>query len=239
MAGLDIPSGNQIWADTDLKEEYSCVGQRGVVRKDGYDKASGKAVFTRDVKLPGMLYARYLTSPYANARIVSMDTSAAEAYPGVRYVLRYDDPEIAGLELSTYAMPVWYLGDRAYYWGQTVGVVVAADTEQIADEAISLIDVVWEELPFILDQEESAEEGATLVDERRASNSVPFGYGSPIHQSGDVEAGFAEADGTVDFTGKRDSIPVARQSLLAVWLNGRVSWRCGFRPSAQVLGDSK
>jgi len=195
--------GNQIWADTDLKEEYTCIGKRGVLRKDGYDKVSGKAVFTRDVKLPGMLYARYLTSPYANAGINSMDTSKAEAYPGVRYVLRYDDPEIFELELPTWGMPCWYLGNRAYYWGQTVGVVVAADTEQIADEALKLIDVEWEELPFILDQEEAAKPGATLVDERKENNVIPFGYGSPIYKSGDAEAGLAEAEHTVDFIGKK------------------------------------
>jgi len=203
MAGLNVPSGNQIWADTDLKEEYSYVGQRGVLRKDGYEKVSGKAVFTRDVILPGMLYARYLTSPYANARILSMDTNKAEAYPGVRYVLKYDDPEIAEIEVSTYATPVWYLGNRAYYWGQTVGVVVAADTEQIAEEAVKLIDVEWEELPFILDQEDALKPGAILVDERKEDNVIPFGYASPIHVSGDVEAGFAEADGTVNFVGRK------------------------------------
>ena len=60
---------------------FNEIGKRGVRRTDGYEKASGKAVYTRDIQLPGMLYARVLMSPYARARMKSMDTSRAEALP--------------------------------------------------------------------------------------------------------------------------------------------------------------
>jgi CO/xanthine dehydrogenase Mo-binding subunit len=64
-------------------------------RHDAYDRVSGQAVYSRDIYLPGMLHAKILTSPYAHAKIVSLDTSKAEALTGVRDILRYDDPDIA------------------------------------------------------------------------------------------------------------------------------------------------
>ncbi|MBN1370155.1 MAG: xanthine dehydrogenase family protein molybdopterin-binding subunit [Dehalococcoidaceae bacterium] len=195
--------GNQIWVDTDVKEQYNYVGQRGMKRKDGYDKVSGKAVYTRDVKLPGMLYAKYLTSPYANAKILSIDTTAAQAYPGVRYILTYEDPQILELKLATRTIPTFYLGNRAYYYGQTVGAIVVADTEQIADEAVKLLDVEWEELSFILDEVEAAQPGATLVDENQENNSIPYGYSATRHVQGDVEAALAAAEHTVNFNAKK------------------------------------
>ena len=69
--------------------------QNTIVRQEAYEKASGKAVYTRDVAFPGILYAKILTSPYAHARIVRMDTGKAEVLPGVRDVLKYSDPEVS------------------------------------------------------------------------------------------------------------------------------------------------
>src|SRR5512142_692953 len=66
-----------------------------IPRQDAYERVSGQAVYTRDVCLPGMLYAKILTSPYAHAKIVSIDTRGAEALPGVRDVLKFDEPDVA------------------------------------------------------------------------------------------------------------------------------------------------
>ena len=82
-------------ADPHPLEEYGFVGKRGVQRNDGVEKATGAARYTIDVQVPGMLFARFLTSPYPHADIVGMDTSEAEKMPGVRCVLRYDDPDLA------------------------------------------------------------------------------------------------------------------------------------------------
>ena len=147
---------------------FNEIGKRGVRRLDGYEKATGKAIFTRDVKLPGMLYARMLMSPHARGRIIRMDTTNAEALPGVRALIRYDDPEVKDRMLNgSYFGPEWVcpdlagwalkpvhpvLGDEAWYEGQPVGIVVAADSQEIANEALRLIEVEWEELPFVLDQ---------------------------------------------------------------------------------------
>src|SRR5512141_2594486 len=69
--------------------------RRSMPRQDGYERASGEAIYTRDILLPGMLYATILTSPYAHASIQSMDTRKASAMVGVRDILRYDDPDIS------------------------------------------------------------------------------------------------------------------------------------------------
>ena len=81
-------------ADAHPLPEYRQVGKRVARRIDGIQKAGGSAQYTMDIQLPGMLYMRFLTSPYPHAAITSMDTRKAEALPGVRAVLRYDDPEL-------------------------------------------------------------------------------------------------------------------------------------------------
>jgi len=73
---------------------YNYIGKRIPRRLDGVAKAGGSAEYTMDVQLPGMLHMRFLTSLYPHAAIGQMDTRRAENLPGVRYVLRYDDPEL-------------------------------------------------------------------------------------------------------------------------------------------------
>jgi len=208
----EMPS-NTMEHDKYMPETFNVLGKRGVRRIDGYRKASGKAEYTRDIQLPGMLYAKFLTSPYPNAKIKSMDTSKAEALPGVRAVLRYDDPEVAGKRaISTYGGEEDILAGYAYFQGQQVGAVVAADTEDIANEALKLIDVEWEERPFVLDQEAAAEPGAPLTrpEWRPESNILPpptwaaAAISFPlIFEFGDVEKGFKEADKVIEFEARR------------------------------------
>jgi len=202
----EMPS-NPMEHDKYMPETFNVLGKRGIRRIDGYRKTSGTAIYTRDIQLPGMLHARFLTSPYPNTRIKSMDTSKAEALPGVRAVLRYDDPEVAGKRaISTYGGEEDILAGYAYFQGQQVGAVVAADTEDIANEALKLIDVEWEERPFILDQEEAAEPGAPLTrpESMPESNILPPPtWAPPAFELGDVEKGFKEADKVVEFEARR------------------------------------
>jgi CO/xanthine dehydrogenase Mo-binding subunit len=86
-----------------LPENYKET-QPKIARQDAVEKASGNAVYTRDVFLPGLLYAKILSSPYAHAKIKSIDSSAAEALPGVRDILKYSDSEV---ELDT-GTGLWY-----------------------------------------------------------------------------------------------------------------------------------
>lgn len=187
-------------ADKYPLEEYKSIGKRGIRRIDGYEKASGKAEYTRDVQLPGMLYARFLTSPYPHAEIKSMDTSRAEALPGVRAVIRYDDPELpptadlGGHFVS--AEPV--LKKVAHFQGEEVGAFVAADTEDIAEQALRLIEVEWEERPFVLDPEEALLPGAPLANPEAFPESNIEDETVDV-EHGDVEKGFAEADKIIEF----------------------------------------
>jgi xanthine dehydrogenase molybdenum-binding subunit len=218
----EMPS-NPMDHDKFTPETFHEVGKRGVRRIDGYRKASGKAVYTRDIQLPGMLVAKFLTSPYPNARIKGMDTANAEAFPGVRAILRYDDPEIRGKKItSTQGSEEEVLSEYAYFQGQQLGAVVVADTEDIAAEALRLIEVDWEERPFVLDQQEALKPGAALARPQwtaapkgtimedwsapsETSNQMPvsFGFG-PVLRFGDVEKGFREAEIIVEFKARRD-----------------------------------
>src|SRR5512139_2672135 len=175
---------------------------KGMSRQDAHEKLSGQAVFTRDVTLPGMLYAKILTSPYAHARIVSMDTSKAEALVGVRDILQFDDPDIA-LENSTggycaAAYNILTLPRTGDFYQHPMGVAVVADSEEICDRALRLIDIMWEELPFILNMEEAAKPTAikTMPEAQRVKEKArePNTINMEDVTYGDMAKGFAEAD---------------------------------------------
>lgn len=189
-------------ADKYPLQRYDNIGKRGVRRLDGYEKATGAAKYTMDVQLPGMLYLRFLTSPYPHAEIRSMDTSKAEALPGVRAILRYDDPElppaadVGGHEPSS--EPV--LSKVAHFQGEEVGAAVAADTEAIAEEALKLIDVEWEQRPFVLDVEEALKPDAPLANPDQYPDGNYYNQGFlDVEEMGDVEKGFTEADKIIEF----------------------------------------
>jgi len=204
--GLDAP-----------KTTFNEIGKRSIRRLDGYEKAAGKAIYTRDVQLQGMLYAKVFMSPYAHARIRRMNSSKAEALTGVRAVIRYDDlevkdrmlngscfcpewvdPEIAGWALKP-IHPV--LGGEAWYEGQPMGAAVAADSEDAANEALRLIDVEWETLPFVLDQEEAMKPDAPVL--RLGADNNLLEDPRQVIEKGDVEKGFKEADKIIEFKARR------------------------------------
>lgn len=198
---------------------FNEIGKRGVTRRDGIAKASGKALYTRDIFLHGMIYGRIMFSPYPRAKIISMDTSAAEKMPGVRLILRYDDPEIEGRLLNgSYFGPEWVcpelagwglkpirplLGDEAWYEGQPLGLAVFADSEEEADEAIRLTKVEWKQLPFVLDQEEALKEGAPIL--RPGFDHNILDDPRLEFDQGDVEKGFKEADRVIEYTVRRNA----------------------------------
>ncbi len=190
-------------ADKYPLKEFKHIGKRGPRRLDGLAKASGQAEYTMDIQLPGMLYMRFLLSPYPHAKILKMDTGKAENLPGVRYILRYDDP---GLPETDYVglIPVFQneapLDRVAHFEGQPMGAAVAADTEAIAEEALSLIEVDWEERPFMLDPVAACEPGAPLTFPERYADGNYWNRGvldELVH--GDVKKGFAEADKVIEF----------------------------------------
>ena len=135
-----------------------------------------------------------------------MNTRKAEAYPGSRAVLRYDDPEMPEMANLGGHVPnlVTVLPSIAYFQGEEVGAMVAADTESIVDEALKLIEVEWDERPFVLDEEKAVEEKRPLANPELYPDGNHYNEGFlDVEQHGDVEQGFAEADEIMEFKVKR------------------------------------
>jgi CO/xanthine dehydrogenase Mo-binding subunit len=191
---------DNVGADKYPLKNFKNIGKRDVKRLDGLEKASGRAEYTSDIQLPGMLHLKFLTSPYPHAKIVNMDTSKAESLYGVRGILRYDDPELPDVaDLGGHGpTAVKVLPGIAYFQGEPVGAAVVADSESIADEAVRLIKVEWEERPFILDSEKALETGSPLAN----PENFPDGNFEVEHveEHGDVEKGFNDADHVVEFS---------------------------------------
>ena len=142
-------------------EAYNVVG-RPEARLDGADKVTGKAVYTVDVQLPGMAHGKILRSPYAHARIKRVDGSKAEALPGVYAVITRDDQRGLGMFGAAYKDQTIVAIDKVRYVGDPVAAVAAVD-EATAEEALSLIDVEYEELPAVTSIEEALAPDAPLV----------------------------------------------------------------------------
>lgn len=181
-----------------------------MTRQDAYERVSGQAVFTRDVCLPGMLHAKILLSPYAHARIASIDSMEAEALTGVRDILKFSDPDIAFdnengpyFEVSR-NYNILTLPRTGDFYQHPMGAVVVADSEEVCDRALRLIKITWEELPFILDMEDALKPGAPRIMPEvlrmnpgaRDPNTVL----TDREEFGDVEKGFADADKIIEYT---------------------------------------
>jgi xanthine dehydrogenase molybdenum-binding subunit len=189
-------------------------------RIDALEKAQGRAPYADDIiserNYPGLLYARVLCSPYPRARIVHLDASKAAALPGVKAILTYQDPEMkrmkptnAGwtdaVDTVSYEGMMWrkfrdrrVLGDYAAWAGDEVGVAIAAESEQIAEQALKLVDVDWEILPFVMDPLTAMQPDAPVIHPEIALHNIlppdPVGGPDVFLRKGDTEGGFAAAD---------------------------------------------
>lgn len=149
-----------------------------VPRTDAVEKTTGRAVYTTDVVLPGMLHAKVLRSPYTHARICSIDAKRARSIPGVHAVVTCLDPEAASVAKYGYFIkdrPILATG-KVRYEGEIVA-AAAADSEELAIAALALVDVVYEALPPV-----TSIEGALVVDAVELFEDAPLGsvphYGS-------------------------------------------------------------
>jgi CO/xanthine dehydrogenase Mo-binding subunit len=135
------------------KRQYKYIG-KSPDRSEALEKVTGRAAYVHDMELPGMLYAKALHSPYARAKIVSIDVSAAKALPGVKAVLTGEDaPYLVGLYMIDKRI---IAKDIVRYQGEVVAAVAATD-ERIAEEAVSLIKVEYEVLPSVQTIDEALE----------------------------------------------------------------------------------
>ncbi|MBW6473192.1 MAG: molybdopterin-dependent oxidoreductase [Anaerolineaceae bacterium] len=214
--GRDLPdfvkggSGSEVKIKKDVKiapwvtpESQTDVVGRPEIKVDAVKLAKGKPAFTDDINLPGMLYAEMLTSPHAHARIRNIDTSKAKALQGVHAVLTYKDvPRViyaSGGQSWPNPKP-WdqvSLDNKVRFVGDRVA-VVAAETPEIAREAIKLIDVDYEVLPIVLDPREAGKPGAPVIHDEPDAVGIPDASHNLVNVVdavwNDVDKVFAECD---------------------------------------------
>jgi len=227
-----------------LDETASTLVGKSIPQRDAVEKAVGATLFSSDLVLPGMLWGRVLRSPVASARIRRLDVRDAKALPGVRAILTASD--IPGVNLRGNL-----LGARddqpvlAEDYVRAVGdpiALVAAESMDIAEEALSRIKVEYEQLPLVEDPLLAAEPGATQVDAR---GNVVAHYG---FSRGDIERGFKKAVAIVEETFRTQFVEHAYLEPEAgvSWLDPGVviHIRCGtqmienYRFVARILGVS-
>jgi CO/xanthine dehydrogenase Mo-binding subunit len=194
------------------RRTFTTVGTRPI-RHDGLDKVTGRANYGADIALPGMLHGAVLRSPHAHARIVSIDTTAAEKLRGVKAIITGKDiPETsAKLAMGEAAFELRDVGDnllahtKVLYNGHAVA-AVAATSVDIARQAAACIDVVYEVLEPVLSLDDALKPGATILHEDLVTRGRPAeGASGPTNiaarmelRRGDVTLGFAEADVVVE-----------------------------------------
>ena len=176
-------------------------------RIDAMERASGKAIYTGDVMLPGMLYARVLRSPHPHARIRRIDVSKALALPGVKAVVSHENCDYVwgagsisgGAQYQEEIKKItkhrrYAFNNPVRFVGEPVAAVAAVD-RHIAEEALQLIAVEYEPLPFVLDPEEALKPGAPQIwpegnlSPNARNETVPIGA-----KRGSVADGFAASD---------------------------------------------
>lgn len=178
-------------------DELLYVG-KSLPRKDGPVKATGRAEYTVDIVLPGMLCGKILRSPYPHAKILRVDTSRAERLPGVKAVVTAKDSlgiKHGFVETPRYPADQYPIAvDRVRYVGEEIAGVAATD-ESIAEEALGLIHVEYEELPAMFDVEEAMRPDAPEIHPSHPKVSDPYrNIGGKTETAwGDVEKAFAEA----------------------------------------------
>jgi len=186
---------------------FKVIGTRPI-RPDGVDKVTGRAQYGADIHLPGTLYAKMLRSPHAHARIVSLDTSAAEKYPGVAAVITAKDLGAAedkveqtgeGAVNFKYLSDNILASDKVLYHGHPIA-AVAAVNPHVAEEALALIKIEYDILPPVLDAREAMKEGSPILldslrtDELGKTGDKPTNVAAHFqHKRGDLDKGFADA----------------------------------------------
>ncbi|RMG63665.1 MAG: xanthine dehydrogenase [Chloroflexi bacterium] len=188
-------------------EPQTSVVGKAEKKVDAAKLVQGKPAFVDDAPLPGMLYAAMLTSPHAHARIKHIDTSKAKALPGVHAVLTYKDvPRVVYASGGqSYPNPFPYdqvsLDSKVRHVGDRVA-VVAAETPEIAQRALELIEVEYDVLPAVFDPDEAMREGAPVIHDEPDAIGIKDAkrnlVAEIIAEHGNVEQGFAECDFVIE-----------------------------------------
>ncbi|MEW5985202.1 MAG: molybdopterin cofactor-binding domain-containing protein [Chloroflexota bacterium] len=207
------PTTTQTRPQTDILLSTG-ISQRAVVGKpevkvDAVKLAKGNPAFVDDVEMRGMLYAKLLTSPHAHARILDIDDREALALPGVRAVIHYKNiqrvkyasggqsyPNPPPYDQVSFDHKVRYVGDRV--------AAVAAESLEIAEEALQRIHVTYEALPAVFDENEAIQPGAPVIHDEDDTEGIHDPGRNVVHhihaERGNVEQGLAEADFVFEHT---------------------------------------
>ena len=196
---------------------------------DAIKLAKGNPAFVDDIELRGMLYAKLLTSPYAHARILNIDDSEALALPGVKAVLHYKNvkriryasggqsyPNPKPYDQVSFDNKVRYVGDRV--------AVVAAESLELAEQALKLIKVDYEVLPAVFDEIQAIKEGAPIIHDEPDMEGAHDPARNISHhieaKVGDVELGFAQADQVFEhhyYVHQVQQCPIEPHIAIAYW----------------------
>jgi CO/xanthine dehydrogenase Mo-binding subunit len=195
-----------------VPSDLKVVGTRPI-RPDGVDKVTGRAMFGADMVMPGMLWGKVLRSPHAHAKIVSIDASKALKLPGVRAVVTADDfPNIASEEAFVGEGPMNFRDlsrnciarGKVLYEGHAIAAVAAA-SQAIADQALELIDVKYEVLPYVIDVEAAMADDAPILHDDLFTAGVepkptkPSNIAKRVYyHKGNIDAGFKDAEVIVE-----------------------------------------
>jgi CO/xanthine dehydrogenase Mo-binding subunit len=181
------------------------IGKR-TIRPDGVDKVTGRACYAADNSMPGMIWAKVLRSPHPHAKIRGIDTSKAEALPGVKAVATakdfvefpIDTAVPLGIQDMRWMARNMLAHERALFHGHPVA-AVAATTAEIAAEACKLIEVDYEVLPWAVEIDDAIAPDATPLFDHIQFEGKPSNIAGKLeHKKGDIEAGFAEADVVIE-----------------------------------------
>jgi len=239
---------------------FKVIGTRPV-RHDGIDKVTGRALYGADYSLPGMLHGKVLRSPYAHARIKSINVDKALKHPGVHAVLTGADfPEVKGvmaqvgeLIVNTHYLSVNVMArDKVLYDGHAVA-AVAAVSKHVAEEALELIEVEYEVLPHVMTAEEAMKPDAPILLPELRSRFIahrtdpgsPEGPDRPSNiaahiqfQRGDLEGGFKAADYIVEHEFKTAAVHqgyIEPQNAMAVYgADGHITIYCSTQGAFNV-----
>lgn len=192
--------------------EFKYIGRR-TIRPDGFDKVTGRANYGSDLALPGMIWGKLLRSPHAHARIKKIDIAKALKHPGVFSVVTADDfKNLSSEKLGSGEAPVDVLDlarnilakDKVLYHGHALA-AVAARTEEIAEQALQLIEVQYEVLKPVMDVAQAMKDDAVVLHEDMFTEGLAEKPTKPSNiatrmelKKGDIEKGFAEADVIVE-----------------------------------------
>ncbi len=187
------------------RENFRVVGKHNLPGKLSYALATGIAKFGIDYVLPNMLFAKFLRSPYAHAKVLSVNKEKALAIPGVVDVVTWDDPDMLSIG-GGFGPPEPYLTNYADYEGCEVGVIVVAEDEDICEEALRNLDIEWEVLPHSVNTLEAAKDDSPLTCLKPEPPSM-FGPKEPkkhnvthvVTAQGDVDKALKESKNVIEY----------------------------------------